>query len=138
MKQFSGIVLAVLNIVVLVILMFCFVGCSSSSRTVIAARDTLYVERFVDRQIVIRDTVETSNIMVEYVIDSLGEWKPQKMVETTTLQKHTQKRGDEESVTETSFSATNTEVAEAQTDVIQRYVWVTISLLLIFVVIKLL
>ena len=137
MKQFSGIVLAVLNIVVLVILMFCFIGCSSSSRTVIAARDTLYVERFVDRQIVIRDTVETSNIMVEYVIDSLGEWKPQKMVETTTLQKHTQKRGDEEIVSESSLSVTNTEIAEAQTDAIQRYVWVIISLFLIFVVIKL-
>lgn len=138
MKQFSGIVLAVLNIVVLVILMFCFIGCSSSSRTVIAARDTLYVERFVDRQIVIRDTVETSNIMVEYVIDSLGEWKPQKMVETTTLQKHTQKRGDEEIVSEASLSATNTEIAEEHTDVMQNYVWVIFSLLLIFVVIKLL
>ena len=138
MKQFSGIVLAVLNIVVLVILMFCFIGCSSSSRTVIAARDTLYVERFVDRQIVIRDTVETSNIMVEYVIDSLGEWKPQKMVETTTLQKHTQKRGDEEIVSKASLSATNTEIAEEHTDVMQNYVWVIFSLLLIFVVIKLL
>ena len=138
MKQFSGIVLAVLNIVVLVISMFCFVGCSSSSRTVIAARDTLYVERFVDRQIVIRDTVETSNIMVEYVIDSLGEWKPQKMVETTTLQKHTQKRGDEEIVSKASLSATNTEIAEEHTDVMQNYVWVIFSLLLIFVVIKLL
>ena len=138
MKQFSGIVLAVVNIVLLVISMFCFMSCSSSSRTVIAARDTLYVERFVDRQIVIRDTVETSNIMVEYVIDSLGEWKPQKMVETTTLQKHTQKRGDEEIVSKASLSATNTEIAEEHTDVMQNYVWVIFSLLLIFVVIKLL
>ena len=92
----------------------------------------------MDRQIVIRDTVETSNIMVEYVIDSLGEWKPQKMVETTTLQKHTQKRGDEEIVSEASLSSTNTEIAEEHTDVMQNYVWVIFSLLLIFVVIKLL
>ena len=137
MKQFSGIVLAIFNMVVLAIFMFCIIGCSSSSRTVIAERDTLYVERFVDRQIVIRDTVETSNLMVEYVIDSLGDWKPQKMVETTILQKHTQKRGDEEIVSETSLSAINTEIAEEHTDVIQSYVWVIFSLLLIFVVIKL-
>ena len=103
MKQFSGIVLAVLNIVVLVILMFCFMSCSSSSRTVIATKDTLYVERFVDRQRFVYDTIESSSRIVEYDIDSSGDWRPKKKIEKTALQRHIQKSEDEEAEIENSF-----------------------------------
>lgn len=107
-----GSVLIVLALLMITLMMVCFVGCAVPSKAIVQTRDTLYVERIVDRQSIIRDTVETSSMRVEYLIDSLGDWCPQKMVEEVVVQRHTQKIGDEEIVKEETFAKTEVTAEE--------------------------
>ena len=104
MKQYRIGMLTICYLLMAMPFLFCLMGCTSSSRTIVVERDTLYVERVAERQTIVRDTIETSSRIVEYVIDSLGDWRPQKMVEETTLQRHTQKSGEEEIISEESPS----------------------------------
>ena len=118
--------------------LFCLMGCTSSSRTIVVERDTLYVERVAERQTIVRDTIETSSRIVEYIIDSLGDWRPQKMVEETTLQRHTQKSGEEEIISEESLLKTKTEIEKNISTINRWYIWGIFSLLifLVFILIK--
>ena len=113
------------------IFLFLVAGCSPSSRTVISERDTLYVERIMDRETIVRDTIETSTRMVEYVIDSSGDWRPQKMVEKRALRFHTQKTGEEETTTETSSLSSNSEIMKERTIKTEWYMF-GLGFLLIF------
>ncbi|MBR5240981.1 MAG: hypothetical protein IKW05_03495 [Muribaculaceae bacterium] len=138
MKQYRIGMLTICYLLMAMPFLFCLMGCTSSSRTIVVERDTLYVERVAERQTIVRDTIETSSRIVEYVIDSLGDWRPQKMVEETTLQRHTQKSGEEEIISEESLLKTKTEIEKNIPSISRWHIWGIFSLLifLVFILIK--
>ncbi len=138
MKQYRIGMLTICYLLMAMPFLFCLMGCTSSSRTIVVERDTLYVERVAERQTIVRDTIETSSRIVEYIIDSLGDWRPQKMVEETTLQRHTQKSGEEEIISEESLLKTKTEIEKNISTINRWYIWGLFSLLifLVFILIK--
>ena len=117
----------------LLILPSFMVGCSSLSRTVTTQRDTLYVERIVDRELLVRDTLETTSRVVEYVADSLGEWRPQRMLEEVVVQHHTQKREGEERVKEDTLLKSKTEIVKERPIKREWYMFGVFLVLLFFI-----
>ena len=75
-------------------------GCATTTQTLVSERDTIYIDHFVERHIVLHDTVEMISRVVEYVADSTGGWLPQRMVEERSLQLASQSSREEESITE--------------------------------------
>ena len=133
MKQYRIGILTICILFMVIPFLFCLMGCSSPSRTVVVERDTLYIERVAERQTIVCDTIETSSRIVEYLIDSLGDWRPQKMVEKTTLQHHTQKSGEEEIVSEVSSLKTKTEIEKNSPTISKWHICGIFSLLIFFV-----
>ena len=117
----------------LLILPSFIVGCSSLSRTVTTQRDTLYVERIVDRELLVRDALETTSRVVEYVADSLGEWRPQRMLEEVVVQHHTQKREGEERVKEDTLLKSKTEIVKERPIKREWYMFGVFLVLLFFI-----
>ena len=120
----------------LTLLLFSSIGCTTIPRTLIMERDTLYVERGVERQSVVRDTVETLSRMIEYVVDSSGGWQPQKMVEETTLQRHVQKSDEQESVDETSQTNAKVEIVKEEPVKREWHIFLLLSVVLLFVFLR--
>ena len=75
-------------------------SCATQTKAIVSERDTIYIDHFVERHIVLHDTVEMISRVVEYVADSTGGWLPQRMVEERSLQLASQSSREEESITE--------------------------------------
>lgn len=136
MKQYSRIVLRWCTLLMLTLLLFSSIGCATIPRTLIMERDTLYVERVVERQSVVRDTVETLSRMIEYVVDSSGGWQPQKMVEETSLQRHVQKSDEQECVDETSQTNAKVEIVKEEAVKREWHLFLLLSVVLLFVFLR--
>ena len=78
----------IISLVMLAIFLLNTMGCTSARHTVISRTDTLFIERRVERQFVIQDTVETISKVVEYIADTAAnKWTPTKMVLAKRVQR---------------------------------------------------
>ena len=108
-------------------------GCATKRVTQIRQTDTVYVERIVEVQQLVRDTIEINSTIVEFVPDSGGGWTPTKMVMEKNIQKSSQKSSGEQlqvgkivvkSEVEKKSEMTKSSMAK----------WITLSLLTIIII----
>lgn len=101
MKKNKRAMLILILLIVLYVPMTVFTGCISSREITQTSRiDTLYFERIVEVQRIVRDTVEANSTRVEYVPDLSGKWKPTKMVVEKNVQRATQKCNVEQTISD--------------------------------------
>lgn len=88
----------IISIAMLAIFILNTMGCASARHTVTSRTDTLFVERKVERQLVIHDTIESISKVVEYIADTAtNKWTPIKMVVAKRVQRESQEcKRDEE------------------------------------------
>jgi hypothetical protein len=84
----------------LIFLLITASSCATTTQTLVSERDTIYIDHFVERNIVLHDTVEIISRVVEYIADSTGGWLPQRMVEERSLQLASQNSSEGESIKE--------------------------------------
>ena len=84
----------------LIFLLITASSCATPTQTLVSERDTIYIDHFVERNIVLHDTVEIISRVVEYIADSTGGWLPQRMVEERSLQFASQNSSEDESIKE--------------------------------------
>jgi hypothetical protein len=84
----------------LIFLLITASSCATTTQTLVSERDTIYIDHFVERNIVLHDTVEIISRVVEYIADSTGGWLPQRMVEERSLQLASQTSSQGESIKE--------------------------------------
>lgn len=100
MREMKAVVPKMVLRTLLIFLLITASSCATTTQTLVSERDTIYIDHFVERNIVLHDTVEIISRVVEYIADSTGGWLPQRMVEERSLQLASQNSSEDESIKE--------------------------------------
>lgn len=113
----------------LVIILFSITSCCPLRTTSKQITDTIYVEHIIEKERIVRDTIRTTNNVIEYVVDSVGVWQPQKKVVTETLQTAVAQIEEEHTAVETIREQSKIEVEE-QPQKKPHFVWLLLGIVL--------
>lgn len=102
--------------------------CSCSTTKVTShtiQRDTIYIDRVVEIEKLVRDTIISKDTIIEYSLDTLGNWKPSKKIIGSGLKIGASTEQSKEYITEnsTSQSEINTETKEKKPNVWGWFGW---------------
>ena len=94
-----------------------------SSHTI--QRDTIYIDRVVDIDKLVRDTIISKDTIIEYSLDTLGNWQPTKKIIGSGLKIGSSTEQSKENITEnvTKESEINTETKEKKPNVWAWFGW---------------
>lgn len=90
----------IISLTILTLFLLSVVSCNTPRHCEVSQVDTIYVERVVERELLVYDTIEINSAKVEYLPDSLGSWKPSKMTVEKTVQNRLQTTNEEQIITE--------------------------------------
>ncbi len=90
----------IISLTILTLFLLSVVSCNAPRHCEVSQVDTIYVERVVERELLVYDTIEINSAKVEYLPDSLGSWKPSKMTVEKTVQNRLQTTNEEQIITE--------------------------------------
>ena len=90
----------IISLTILTLFLLSVVSCNTPRHCEVSQVDTIYVERVVERELLVHDTIEINSAKVEYLPDSVGGWKPSKMTVEKTVQNRLQTTTDKETITE--------------------------------------
>lgn len=102
--------------------------CSCSTAKVTShtiQRDTIYIDRVVEIEKLVRDTIISKDTIIEYSLDTLGNWQPSKKIIGSGLKIGTSTEQSKENITEnaTKESEINTETKEKKPNVWAWFGW---------------
>ena len=100
----------IISLTILTLFLLSVVSCNAPRRCEVSQVDTIYVERVVERELLVYDTIEINSAKVEYLPDSLGSWKPSKMTVEKTVQNRLQTTTDKETITENIEAKVNKKI----------------------------
>ena len=101
----------IISLTILTLFLLSVVSCNTPRRCEVSQVDTIYVERVVERELLVYDTIEINSAKVEYLPDSLGSWKPSKMTVEKTVQNRLQTTNEEQIITESVDVKSNKKIA---------------------------
>lgn len=90
----------IISLTILTLFLLSVVSCNTPRHCEVSQVDTIYVERVVERELLVHDTIEINSAKVEYLPDSVGGWKPSKMTVEKTVQNRLQTTDEEQIITE--------------------------------------
>ena len=102
--------------------------CSCSTAKVTShtiQRDTIYIDRVVEIEKLVRDTIISKDTIIEYSLDTLGNWQPTKKIIGSGLKIGSSTEQSKENITEnsTAQSEINTETKEKKPNVWAWFGW---------------
>lgn len=109
-------------------------GCATKRMTQVMQTDTVYAERIVEVQKLLRDTIEINSTIVEFIPDSGGGWTPSKMVVEKNIKKRSQNSSGEHLQADKVVVKSEVEKKHEITKS-SRAKWITLSLLTIILIV---
>lgn len=100
----------IISLTILTLFLLSVVSCNTPRHCEVSQVDTIYVERVVERELLVHDTIEINSAKVEYLPDSVGGWKPSKMTVEKTVQNRLQTTTDKETITENIEAKVNKKI----------------------------
>lgn len=100
----------IISLTILTLFLLSVVSCNTPRHCEVSQVDTIYVERVVERELLVHDTIEINRAKVEYLPDSVGGWKPSKMTVEKTVQNRLQTTTDKETITENIETKVNKKI----------------------------